>query len=258
MTSGRQSRQSPAWTCIRCAPPVRSSGLQRTVAGCDWLLDRWTGLSRRLRDENVWLPSDAFKMVRLLGKPAVDMDEDFQVARLLMSSLTVAGTHKPAPGGEPVNWPLALTQLLASFELEARDYSVQILVNTFASFTARLAQLPLARMAPESADQAGDWLTKVIEREIEASSRSVRSSAGSPKPMPPRHLRGCGSRPGRKERITGGTFSPTNGCSTGRSAYSSTPASRPRPAHSTARRGGRRNEDGGTRRGIRPGRGRSA
>ena len=52
--------------------------LETTVAGCDWLLDRWGELDRRLRIENAWLPSDAFKMVRLLGMHAIDMDEDFK------------------------------------------------------------------------------------------------------------------------------------------------------------------------------------
>jgi hypothetical protein len=34
--------------------------------------------------ENVWLSSDAFKMIRLLVKHAADLEEDFQVTRLLM------------------------------------------------------------------------------------------------------------------------------------------------------------------------------
>ncbi len=141
--------------------------LERTVAGCDWLLSRWDDLNQRLGVENVWLASDAFKMVRLLGKHAVDMDEDFAVARLLMSSLTMIQSLQGVAVPQPSNWALELTRMLAESDFEGCDYSINLLLRQFSAFTHRLARLPLTRMAPESVDRARDWLTAVITREFQ-------------------------------------------------------------------------------------------
>ena len=140
--------------------------LEQTVAGCDWLLDRWYSLHDHLHVQNVWLAYDAFKMVRLMGKLAIEMDEDFDVARMLMSSLRVNGANNNEPVGKPVDWPLALMRMVASFGFEGREACIDDLVRRCGAFRARLSQLPLARMAPESANQAREWLSKVIDGEI--------------------------------------------------------------------------------------------
>ena len=118
--------------------------LEQTVAGCDWLLERWYALHDHLHVQNVWLASDAFKMVRLMGKYAIDMDEHFDVARMLMSSLTVIGAKNSEQVGKPVDWPLALMRMLASFGFEGRESCIDDLVRRCGAFRARLSQLPLA------------------------------------------------------------------------------------------------------------------
>ena len=141
--------------------------LEQTIPGCDWLLDRWAQLNRRIKADETWLLSDAFKMVRLVGKHAWDMDEDFDVTRMLLCSLTLIQAPKAAPEQKPSDWPLALTRMLASFEIEGQDRFIDNMVAQFKSFTHRLAQLPLARMAPEGVEQASEWLKTVINGEIE-------------------------------------------------------------------------------------------
>ena len=56
-----------------------------TVAGCDWLLKRWDELPFRLENGDPWVMEDVWKMVRLLGKMAIEMKDDFQVALLVLS-----------------------------------------------------------------------------------------------------------------------------------------------------------------------------
>jgi hypothetical protein len=140
--------------------------LEQTVAGCDWLLDRWYALHDHLNVQNAWLASDAFKMVRLMGKHSIDMDEDFDVARMLMSSLIVIGAQNTEQGGKPVDWSLALMRMLSSYEFEGRESSTDSVLGRCVSFRVRLGQLPLARMAPESAIQAREWLSSLIDGEI--------------------------------------------------------------------------------------------
>ena len=140
--------------------------LEQTVAGCNWLLARWHELYNHLLVDDAWQPVDAFKMVRLLGKHAADMDEDFDVARLLMSSLTVIDAPNPAQSGKPVDWPLALSRMLASFGFEGNEHCIKCVLARLVSFTARLTRLPLAKWAPASTQQAREWLNAVIADEL--------------------------------------------------------------------------------------------
>jgi hypothetical protein len=139
--------------------------LEQTIAGCDWLLDRWHELQTRFHDHDVWLPADAFKLVRLLGKHAADMDQDFEVARILMSSLTIVHAQSLQDVEKPIDWAIALSRMVASFGYEGREYCSDYLMSQFVSFTARLTQLPLAKLAPANAQQAREWIGSVIARE---------------------------------------------------------------------------------------------
>ncbi len=71
--------------------------LEWTVAGCDWLRDRWSELSWRLNVEGRWRPADAFTMIRLTGKHAIDLEDNDDVARVLLCSLTLTTATKPGP-----------------------------------------------------------------------------------------------------------------------------------------------------------------
>jgi hypothetical protein len=140
--------------------------LEETLAGCDWLLDRWHELHNRLHNHETWLPADAFKIVRLIGKHAADMDQELDVAGILMSSLTLIRAQNPKPDAKPVDWPLVLSRMLASFGFEGREDSIDNVLRQFVSFIARLSQLPLAMLAPTSTEQAREWLNTVITAEF--------------------------------------------------------------------------------------------
>jgi hypothetical protein len=139
-----------------------------TVAGCDWLLDRWAELNGRLNVLGPWRPADAFKMVRLTGKHAVALEDDYDVARALLCSLTLTGTPKPIPQNEPFDWVSALVLIMYSLNCEDSIKTAADLVryHKCASFKLRLAELPLAKLAPAGEEQARQWLTGVIEGQI--------------------------------------------------------------------------------------------
>ncbi len=60
--------------------------LERTVAGCRWLLDRWAELRARLEPGDVWVAPDQFKATRLLGKNPLDAVDDPDVALIFLAS----------------------------------------------------------------------------------------------------------------------------------------------------------------------------
>ena len=74
--------------------------LQATVAGCDWLLTRWGELRFRLEQGGPWAMDDVWKMVRLLGKTAIEMKDDFQIALLVLASLALEPATAP-PARKP-------------------------------------------------------------------------------------------------------------------------------------------------------------
>ena len=141
--------------------------LEQTIAGCDWLLERWRDLTQRLNVDKVWRPLFAFQMVRLTGHRAIDMEENFDVTRMLLCSLTLMAAPKAGDAQKPFHWATALTKMMTCFELEDPAVTVPHMIDHCNSFTLRMAELPLARMAPSDDVQARQWLTAVIERETE-------------------------------------------------------------------------------------------
>ena len=75
--------------------------LEATVAGCDWLLKCWTELQFRLEIPGQWATSEVWKMVRLLGKTALEVKDDYQVALLVLASMALLPEPKPDPGQQP-------------------------------------------------------------------------------------------------------------------------------------------------------------
>ena len=53
--------------------------LEQTVAGSGWLIDRWCELGRRFCSRRILADFRRFKMVRLMGKHAIDMADDLDV-----------------------------------------------------------------------------------------------------------------------------------------------------------------------------------
>ena len=58
--------------------------LERTIPGCDWVLGRWRALMQRLNIDRAWRPLFAFQMVRLTGHRAIDIEDNFDVTRMLL------------------------------------------------------------------------------------------------------------------------------------------------------------------------------
>ena len=93
--------------------------LEQTIAGCDWLLARWGDLMQRLNVDNVWRPLFAFQMVRLTGHRAIDMEENFDVTRMLLCSLALMVAPKAGTELNPFDWATALTRMMTTFEVES-------------------------------------------------------------------------------------------------------------------------------------------
>ncbi len=66
-TSGRPWEDNPA---------AFLAGLEKTAAGCRWLLDHWAGLRVLLDRDSAWTYSDMYRLVRLLGKYPVEAIND--------------------------------------------------------------------------------------------------------------------------------------------------------------------------------------
>ena len=94
---------------IRAAPfeaEVREGGpgharwlvmmLQSTVAGCDWLLERYGKLKLHLSAPDAWRLRDGFELVRLLGHYVGDLEGEQKVGLVLLASNIVAGECPPA------------------------------------------------------------------------------------------------------------------------------------------------------------------
>ena len=194
----------PARLCLR---------LEQTVAGCDWLIDRWRNLRQRLNHDGVWSSSAAFQMVRLMGKLAIDMADDLEVTDVFLASLRLLVAPQNTPEPESFDWKYALIRMLMTFDTDSDQGDAALATEHCAPFARRLAELPLAKMAPRDDEQARKSLSVVIARSWHESARSGRSCRRSPMPTWPRRPPVWHSRPGMKAKGIGVTCSPTSGCS---------------------------------------------
>jgi hypothetical protein len=140
--------------------------LEQTIPGCDWLIGSWGDLLVRLYSDELWLSADAFKMVRLMGKHAVDMADDLAVTRVFLDSLTLISAPKSGPERESFDWKNALIKMLIAFDIENTHGVAAAVANQCEPFARRLAELPLAMLAPRDDEDARGRLTAIIEQEI--------------------------------------------------------------------------------------------
>jgi HAMP domain-containing protein len=141
--------------------------LEQTIPGCDWLIGSWGDLLVRLYSDELWLSVDAFKMVRLMGKHAIDMADDLAVTRVFLHSLTLlSAAPKAPPERESFDWQNALIKMLISFDIENTHGVATAIANQCDPFARRLAELPLAKLAPLDDEDARGRLTAIIEQEI--------------------------------------------------------------------------------------------
>ncbi len=132
--------------------------LQATVAGCDWLLKRWDELRFRLENGGPWVMEDVWKMVRLLGKTAIEMKDDFQVALLVLASLAL----EP----EPARKPTFAEAMSAMSRNDGLSRVVEGITRLCEPFQQALARMPLDKLAPENEAQARQRLSAVVEEEL--------------------------------------------------------------------------------------------
>jgi hypothetical protein len=70
--------------------------LQSTVAGCDWLLERYGKLKLHLSAPDAWRLRDGFELIRLLGHYVGDLEGEQKVGLVLLASNIAAGECPPA------------------------------------------------------------------------------------------------------------------------------------------------------------------
>ena len=140
--------------------------LEQTISGCDWLIDSWGDLMQRLYRDELWLSADPFKMVRLLGKHAIDMVDDLTVARVFLCSLTLMSAPKAGPNPDTFDWQSAMIKMLITFDVENKRGIAASVVKQCEPFARRLAELPLAKLAPQDEEQARGRLTAIIDQEV--------------------------------------------------------------------------------------------
>ncbi len=122
--------------------------LEHTIPGCDLLIRSWGDLLVRLYGDKLWLSADPFKMVRLMGKHAIDMVDDLTVARVFLDSLTLISAPKAGPERDTFDWQKAMIKMLITFDVEKTVGIAAFAEEQCEPFARRLAELPLAKLRP--------------------------------------------------------------------------------------------------------------
>jgi hypothetical protein len=136
--------------------------LEATVAGCDWLLKRWEELRFRLEIPGTWDMADVWKMVRLMGKTALEVKDDFQVALLVLASLALEPAPEPDPGRKS-----KFADVMSAMSRDDRLSRVVAGVTRLCEpFQQALARMPLDKLAPENEEQARQRLFAVVDQEL--------------------------------------------------------------------------------------------
>jgi hypothetical protein len=135
--------------------------LESTVAGCDWLIARWRDLRFRLEIPGTWVMADVWTMVRLLGKTAIEMKDDFQVLLLVLASLAIE-PPEPVP-----SQPGTLAEAVSALSRDDRLSRVVAGITRLCEpFQQALARMPLDKLAPENEEQARQRLFAVVDQEL--------------------------------------------------------------------------------------------
>ncbi len=129
--------------------------LEHTIPGCDLLIGSWDDLLVRLYGDKLWLSADPFKMVRLMGKHAIDMVDDLTVARVFLDSLTLISAPKGGPERDTFDWRKAMIKMLITFDVEKTVGIAAFAEEQCEPFARRLAELPLAKLRPGTKRRRG-------------------------------------------------------------------------------------------------------
>jgi hypothetical protein len=129
------------------SPALLVLRLQRTVAGCRWLLDRWAELRSRLEAGEVWAAPDQFKAIRLLGKQPLDAVDDSDVILICLVSANLL------PDGDDTK-----AFALVKHELHNGKEEPQI-------YSRELRKRPLAKLRPAGAGAAREALRALVDHQ---------------------------------------------------------------------------------------------
>jgi hypothetical protein len=127
--------------------------LERTVAGCRWLLERWAELRSRLEPDEMWSAPDQFKAFRLLGKQPLDAVDDRDVALICMASVKLL-----PPGCEG-------TDPFDNIGHELRKQSIFDPEDQHTIYARELWTRPHKKLWPADADAARAALRALIDRQ---------------------------------------------------------------------------------------------
>jgi hypothetical protein len=136
--------------------------LQATVASCDWLLKCWGDLRFRLEIPGQWGMADVWKMVRLLGKTALEVKDDYEVALLVLASMALV----PKPEQEPGRKPTFDEAVSAMSGDDRRSRVVAGITRLCEPFRQALAGMPLDKLAPANEEEARQRLLEVVDQEL--------------------------------------------------------------------------------------------
>jgi hypothetical protein len=133
-------------------PALQVVRLERTVAGCQWLLDRWAELRSRLEPGEVWTGPDLFKGIRLLGKQPLDAIDDPDVALICLASA------KLLPDGDKAD-PFATikNELRLSGLCDGKD--------EYNAYSNELSKRSFANLKPLNAGAAREALRALVDRQ---------------------------------------------------------------------------------------------
>jgi hypothetical protein len=133
-------------------PALQIARLERTVAGCRWLLDRWAELRARLEAGEVWTAPDQFKAIRLLGKQPLDAIDDPEVTLICLACAKISPDGKGADA-------------FATIKNELRDTGLASLKDEYSAYSKELRKRSFANLQPPDAGAAREALRALIDRQ---------------------------------------------------------------------------------------------
>ena len=144
--------------------------LEATVAGCDWLLNCWRDLRFRLEIPGQWVMNNVWKLVRLLGKTALEVKDDYQVALLVLASMALLSEPESTPdSGQQPSFAEAASAVNRDKRLSRIAAGITRLCEPFQE---ALARMPLDKLAPGNEAEARQRLLRVVDQELGRIGRS--------------------------------------------------------------------------------------
>jgi hypothetical protein len=125
--------------------------LQKTAAGCEWMLNEWTALRRILEQGLSWQSPDKLKAIRLLGKEPIDAVDDPEVLMIFLAT---------RPGE---------TKLVPIFQ----EIINELRRNERGLYLDRLQGRRLERFVPKDAAAARQALLDIITRATERLTKTL-------------------------------------------------------------------------------------